>query len=204
MPAKWGYESVETDWRKLIDRKDIDLIDITSPNNTHAEIAIAAAKAGKMVLCEKPLGRNGAGGAKMVEAVEKAGVPNMVWYNYRRVPAVTLAKQLIDEGRLGPHLPLPRQVPPGLDHLQGSAPRRRRDCGGWMSTSPAAASRATCWHTASIPRCGSTAISTTVNAMTETFIKERKHTLTGKVQKVGIDDAVRIPGALQEWLARDV
>ena len=60
---QWGYESFETDWRKLVARKDIDLIDIASPNDTHAEIAIAAAKAGKMVLCEKPLGANGAGGA---------------------------------------------------------------------------------------------------------------------------------------------
>src|SRR6266571_2220185 len=61
--------------------------------------ALAAAKAGKMILCEKPLSMNGPEGLKMVQAVEKAGVPNMVWYNYRRVPAVTLAKQLIDEGR---------------------------------------------------------------------------------------------------------
>ena len=76
-------------------------IDICTPNNLHAEIAIAAAKAGKMILCEKPLSMNGPEGEKMVKAVEKAGVPNMVWYNYRRVPAVTLAKQLIDEGRLG-------------------------------------------------------------------------------------------------------
>src|SRR2546428_10540253 len=98
---KWGYESVETDWRKLIERDDIDLIDIATQNNTHAEIAIAAAKAGKMILCEKPLSMDGAEGKKMVEAIEKAKVPNMVWYNYRRVPAVTLAKQLIDEGRLG-------------------------------------------------------------------------------------------------------
>src|SRR5207249_8918695 len=97
----WGYASVETDWRKLVARKDIDLIDIASPNNTHAEIAIAAAGAGKMVFCEKPLGMNGGEAAKMVRAVEKSGVPNMVWYNYRRVPAVALAKQLIDEGRLG-------------------------------------------------------------------------------------------------------
>src|SRR3954449_3012324 len=94
----WGYESVETDWRKLIDRTDIDAIDICTPNNTHAEIATAAAQAGKMVLCEKPLSMDGAEGKKMVAAVEKAGVPNMVWYNYRRVPAVTLAKQWIDEG----------------------------------------------------------------------------------------------------------
>src|SRR6266536_2117827 len=67
---QWGYESVETDWRTLIDRKDIDLIDIASPNNTHAEIAIAAARAGKMVMCEKPLGRNAAEAQSMTEAVE--------------------------------------------------------------------------------------------------------------------------------------
>src|SRR6266545_7165561 len=97
----WGYESVETDWRFLIERKDIDVIDIASPNDTHAEIAIAAARAGKTVLCEKPLGRTAAEAEKMVAAVEKAKVANMVWYNYRRVPAVTLAKTLIDEGRLG-------------------------------------------------------------------------------------------------------
>ena len=98
---QWGYESVETDWRKLIARKDIDAIDICTPNNTHAEIAIAAAEAGKMVLCEKPLSMNLVEGQKMVDAIEKAGVPNTVWYNYRRVPAVTLAKDLIAAGRLG-------------------------------------------------------------------------------------------------------
>ena len=98
---KWGYESTETDWRKLLDRKDIDLIDICTPNNTHAEIAIAAAQQGKMILCEKPLAMNGPEALMMVEAVEKAKVPNMVWYNYRRVPAVTLLKHLIDEGKLG-------------------------------------------------------------------------------------------------------
>ncbi|HMY72282.1 MAG TPA: Gfo/Idh/MocA family oxidoreductase, partial [Blastocatellia bacterium] len=76
----WGYESIETDWRKLIERKDIDLIDIASPNDTHAEIAIAAAQAGKMVMCEKPLGRTAAEAKTMVEAVEAANVPNMVWY----------------------------------------------------------------------------------------------------------------------------
>ena len=90
----WGYESVETDWRKLLSRKDIDLIDICTPNNTHREIAIAAAEAGKMIVCEKPLAMNAAEGQEMVAAVEKAGVPNLVSFNYRRVPAVTLAKQL--------------------------------------------------------------------------------------------------------------
>src|SRR5512137_2480647 len=99
--AQWGYESVETDWRVLLARKDIDLIDICLPNNMHAEVAIAAAQAGKMIICEKPLALNGEQGLKMVEAIEKAGVPNFVSFNYRRVPAVTMAKQLIDQGRLG-------------------------------------------------------------------------------------------------------
>src|ERR1019366_5437771 len=97
--TNWGYESIETEWRKLVERKDIDLIDIASPNDTHAEIAIAAAKAGKMVMCEKPLGRTAAESKSMVDAIDAAGVPNMVWFNYRRVPAVVLLKQLLDEGR---------------------------------------------------------------------------------------------------------
>ena len=75
---KWGYQSYETDWRKLLDRKDIHVIDIACPNDMHREIAIAAAGAGKMILCEKPLAMNGPEGLKMVQAVEKAKVPNMV------------------------------------------------------------------------------------------------------------------------------
>src|SRR5687768_2315025 len=98
---KWGYESTETDWRKLVERKDIDAVDICVPNNLHKEISLACAKAGKMILCEKPLAMNAAEGEEMCQAVEKAGVANTVWYNYRRVPAVTFAKQLIGEGRLG-------------------------------------------------------------------------------------------------------
>src|SRR6201986_1589102 len=69
---KWGYETVETDWRRLVEREDIDLIDIATPNNTHAEIAMAAAKAGKMIMCEKPLSMDGKQGEKMVAAIEKA------------------------------------------------------------------------------------------------------------------------------------
>ncbi len=98
---QWGYESYETDWQAVIARDDIDAVDICTPNDTHAEIAIAAAAAGKMVLCEKPLARTLDEAKTMVEAIEKAGVPNTVWYNYRRVPAVTLAKQVIDSGKLG-------------------------------------------------------------------------------------------------------
>ena len=158
---KWGYESVETDWRKLVDRKDIDAVDICTPNNMHKEIALAAAKAGKMILCEKPLSMNAAEGEEMVRAVEKAKVPNMVWYNYRRVPAVTLAKQLIDEGKLGQDLPLPRQLPPGLDDLRRPAAGRRRPVAARRRRRPAAASPATCSPTASTPPSGSTARSPT-------------------------------------------
>src|SRR5574338_505900 len=74
--ANWGYESVERDWRTLVERPDIDLVDIASPNDTHEEIAVAAARAGKIVMCEKPLGRNAAEAQRMVDAVEAAGVPN--------------------------------------------------------------------------------------------------------------------------------
>src|SRR5262245_24902603 len=86
---QWGYESIETDWRKLIERKDIDCIDICTPNNTHVEIAMAAAQAGKMILCEKPLGMNGPEVKKMQEAVEKAMVKTMVRLQYCQVTHVT-------------------------------------------------------------------------------------------------------------------
>nr|WP_245631718.1 Gfo/Idh/MocA family oxidoreductase [Alicyclobacillus ferrooxydans] len=98
---KWGFASYETDWRRLIERDDIDLIDIVTPNNTHAEIAIAAAKAGKHVLCEKPLAMSLEEARRMQHAVESAGVVHMLCHNYRFAPAVQFAKQLIDSGRLG-------------------------------------------------------------------------------------------------------
>ena len=122
---QWGYESIETDWKKLLARKDIDAVDICTPNNLHKEIAIAAAQAGKMILCEKPLAMNAAEGEEMCQAVEKAGVPNIVWYNYRRIPAVTFAKQIIDERQARQDLSLPRQLPAGLDDQRRSAARRR-------------------------------------------------------------------------------
>ena len=186
--AKWGYQSVETDWRKLIERDDIDLIDIAAPNNVHAEIAIAAAKAGKMILCEKPLALNGAEAEKMVSAVTKARVPNMVWYNYRRVPAVTLAKQLIDEGRLGKIFHYRAKF---LQDWTISKDLPQGGAGLWRLDVKVAGSGVTgdllahCIDTAMWLNGGIDS----VTAMTETFIKERKHTLTGKVEKVGIDDA---------------
>ena len=98
---KWGWQEHETDWRRAVEREDVDLVDICSPNNTHFDIALAAAEAGKMVACEKPLAMNTAEAKEMTDAVEAAGLPNMIWFNYRRVPAVALARQVIEEGRLG-------------------------------------------------------------------------------------------------------
>ena len=186
--ANWGYESIESDWRALVERKDIDLVDIASPNDTHAEIAIAAARAGKMVLCEKPLGRTAAEAQRMVEAVESVQVANMVWYNYRRAPAVVLLKQLIEEGRFGriyhyrsvflQDWTISKDLPQGGEGL-------------WRLDAAVAGSGVTgdllahnidtaLWLNGPIAE---------VTAMTETFIKERKHNLTGRVEPVGIDDA---------------
>ncbi len=97
----WGWETTETDWRRLVERVDIDAIDICSPNSSHKEIALAAARNGKIILCEKPLAMNGDEAREMTAAVERAGVPNFVWFNYRRVPAIALAKQIVAEGRVG-------------------------------------------------------------------------------------------------------
>ena len=99
MAATWGWEEISTDWRSVIDRKDIDVIDVAAPNSLHAEMAIAAAGAGKIVLCEKPLAVSAGQAAQMVEAARR--VPNMVWFNYRRVPAIAFTRRLVDEGRIG-------------------------------------------------------------------------------------------------------
>lgn len=185
---QWGYASTETDWKALIARDDIDAIDICSPNDTHAEIAIAAAAKGKMILCEKPLSRTLAEGQKMVDAIEKAGVANTVWYNYRRVPAVTLAKQIIDSGKLG------KIFHYRANFLQDWTISPELPQGGeglWRLDVAAAGSGVTgdllahCIDTAMWLNGGITDVS----ALTETFIKERVHQASGKVQKVGIDDA---------------
>ena len=189
----WGFESTETDWKKMIARKDIDAIDIVTPNDSHAEIAIAAARAGKMVLCEKPLALNGPQGLKMVEAIEKAGVPNTVWYNYRRVPAVSLAKQIIDSGKLGKIFHYRANF---LQDWTINADLPQGGAGLWRLDAKAAGSGVT---GDLLAHCIDTAVwlngrITDVSAMTETFIKQRKHTLTGKVEPVKIDDACTFMG----------
>ncbi|MBV8864630.1 MAG: Gfo/Idh/MocA family oxidoreductase, partial [Acidobacteriaceae bacterium] len=186
--SRWGYQTSETDWRRMLDRKDIDLIDIASPNDTHAAIAVAAAEAGKIVLCEKPLGRSVAEAKPMVEAVERVGVPNMVWYNYRRVPAVTLAKQIIDEGKLG------RVFHYRAKFLQDWTISSKVPVDGqglWRLNADIAGSGVT---GDLIAHCIDTAIwlngpIETVTAMTETFIKQRDNAVTGEKQQVRIDDA---------------
>jgi len=184
----WGYERAETDWRKLLTADDIDLIDICVPNFAHREIALAAAAAGKMVICEKPLAMSVAEAEEMVKAVEAAGVANMIMFNYRRVPSISLAKQVIDEGRIGRPFhyratylqdwTISTDVPQGGDAL-------------WRLDARAAGSGVTgdllahsidtaMWLNGPISR---------VTAKTEIFVKERVHAETGKVTPVTIDDA---------------
>jgi len=184
----WGYASYETDWRKLVARPDVDLIDIATPNNTHQEIALAAAAAGKMVLCEKPLAMNVAEAEAMCGAVERAGVANMVWFNYRRVPAIALAKELIDEGRVGHpfhyRATYLQDWTIAADVPQGGAALWRLDAavaGSGVTGDLLAHSIDTAeWLNGPIRQ---------VTARTETFVKERVHQETGKKQPVGIDDA---------------
>jgi predicted dehydrogenase len=186
--GNWGYESIETDWRALVQRSDIDLIDIASPNDTHAEIAIAAANAGKMVLCEKPLGRTAAEGKTMFDAVASAKVPNMVWYNYRRVPALVLLKDLVDDGRFGRIFHYRTQF---LQDWTISQDLPQGGEGLWRLDASVAGSGVTgdlLAHNIDMALWLNGPI-TEVTAMTETFIKERKHSLTGQVQPVTIDDA---------------
>lgn len=185
---QWGYASTETDWKTMMKRDDIDAIDICTPNDTHAEIAIAAAQAGKMILCEKPLARSLQEAQQMLDAVDKAGVKNTVWYNYRRLPAVTLAKQIVDSGKLG------KIFHYRANFLQDWTINANLPQGGealWRLDVDAAGSGVT---GDLLAHCIDTAIWLNgsikdVSAVTETFIKERVHQLTGKVQKVGIDDA---------------
>jgi predicted dehydrogenase len=99
--SRLGWEETATDWREVIARPDIDIVDVSTPGDSHAEIAIAAAQAGKAVLCEKPLANTVKDAKTMLAAVKKAGVANIVCHNYRRAPAVMLAKQLIQAGELG-------------------------------------------------------------------------------------------------------
>jgi predicted dehydrogenase len=99
--AALGFQEHSTSWQEVVARKDIDIIDICTPGDSHLPVALAAAEAKKVVFCEKPLANTLPEAERMLDAVRRAGVLHMLCHNYRRVPAVTLAKQLIDEGRIG-------------------------------------------------------------------------------------------------------
>jgi predicted dehydrogenase len=186
--ARWGYQAVETDWRRLVERDDVDLVDVCAPNDLHCAIALAALGAGKMVLCEKPLAMNAAEALRMVEAADAAGAATMVWYNYRRVPAVALARRFVEEGRLGRTFHYRAKF---LQDWTISAEVPQGGAGLWRLDVRAAGSGVT---GDLLAHCIDTALwlngpLTSVSAMTETFVKERKHVLTGRMEPVGIDDA---------------
>ncbi|MCL2743517.1 MAG: Gfo/Idh/MocA family oxidoreductase [Planctomycetaceae bacterium] len=184
----WGYEEIETDWKKLINRKDIDIVDVVAPNFLHKDMVIEAAKAGKMIICEKPLAMSYAEAEEMVAAVEKAGVANMVSFNYRRVPAISLFKQIVDEGRVG------RPFHYRATYLQDYTISQKVPSGGtalWRLSAKIAGSGVTgdlLAHSIDTAEWINGPIAK-VCAYTEVFIKERKNVDTGEMEKITIDDA---------------
>ncbi len=186
--AQWGFESFDTDWRRIVERDDIDLVDVCVPNHMHRDVVVAAAEAGKMIVCEKPLSMTTEEGEEMVAAVEKAGVANLICFNYRRVPAISLCKQIIDEGRIGKafhyRATYNQDYTIGADVPQGGRALWRLDskvAGSGVTGDLLAHSIDTAeWLNGPIA---------SVVATTETFIKEREHQDTGQVEKVDIDDA---------------
>ena len=184
----WQVKSRETDWRKLVARNDIDAVDICTQNDSHMEIALACVKHGKMILCEKPLALNGAQGVKMVAAVGKSKLPNLVWYNYRFLPAVTLAKNIVAAGELGKVFHYRANF---LQDWTISADVPQGGAGLWRLDAAVAGSGVTgdlLAHCIDTARWINGEI-VSVAAMTETFVKQRVHTATGKKQAVKIDDA---------------
>jgi predicted dehydrogenase len=184
----WQVKSCETDWRKLVARNDIDAVDICTPNDSHMEIALSCVKHGKMILCEKPLALNGTQGEKMVAAVEKSKLPNLVWYNYRFLPAVSLAKNIVSVGELGKIFHYRANF---LQDWTISADLPQGGTGLWRLDAAVAGSGVTgdlLAHCIDTARWINGDI-VSVAAMTETFIKERVHTKTGKKEPVKIDDA---------------
>jgi predicted dehydrogenase len=189
--TKLGWETFSCDWREVVADPAIDVVDICTPNDSHCEIAIASARAGKAILCEKPLARTVAEAKRMTDAVTKAGVPNMVCYNYRRIPAIALAKQMIERGEIG-------------DRIFHFRARYAQDWivdpkfpAGWRLQSTQAGSGAIGDIFSHIVDLGRYLIGelTEICAISETFIKQRRaSSSTGKSQRVTLDDAVTTIG----------
>lgn len=184
----WGYEEIETDWRKVVESDEIDLIDVVTPNFLHKEMVIAAAEAGKKIICEKPLAMNSQEAEEMVAAVEKAGVPSCVSFCYRRNPSVALFKQIVDENRIGRSFhyratynqdyTISAKVPVGGSSLW----RLDGNVAGSGVTGDLLAHSIDCaeWLNGPIQK---------VCAHTEIFIKERDNAETGEKTPITIDDA---------------
>ena len=184
-----GWEEIATDWRSVIDDPEIDVVDICTPNDSHCAIAVAAAAAGKAILCEKPLARNVREAEQMWRAVKKARVVNMVCHNYRRIPAIALAREMIEQGELGGR----------LYHFHA---RYAQDWIVdpkfplvWRLQSGRAGSGALGDIFSHIVDLGRYLVGEfkEVCATTETFVKERSHPERGR-GKVTVDDAVEMFG----------
>jgi predicted dehydrogenase len=185
---RWGWQQTESDWRKLLDRKDIDLVDICVPNSLHREIAVAALQAGKMVATEKPLALNALQGREMVDAAARSGKKTMVWFNQRRFPPVALAGQMIEAGAIG------RVFHYRAVYLQDWTISADTPLGGstfWRLDAKEAGSGVTgdlLAHTIDIAMMLNGPIGE-LSALTETFIKERRRQNESTPTKVEIDDA---------------
>jgi predicted dehydrogenase len=181
---RYGYEKAYGDWRELINDPEIDVVSIVTPNHLHAEICIAAAQAGKHILCEKPLARNTQEAKLMLEAVERAGVHHMVSFNFRKTPAVYLAKKLIDEGRIGKILNFRGTYFQDIDPATSMSWRFQKDIAGSGTLGDIAA------HTIDMARFLAGELES-VNAQVRTWVSERP-IQSGSNEKatVDVDDEV--------------
>ncbi len=181
---RYGYEKYYTDWRAMIEDDDVDVFDNTGPNNAHAEPSIAAAKAGKHVFCEKPLARTGEEAKAMLDAVQKAGVQHMVAFNYRFVPAMVVARDLIASGKLGKVYHIRAQYLQEwiMDPEFAMVWRLRKEVAGSGAIGDLGS------HIIDIARFLLGSEPNRVMAMTKTFIEERPDG-EGGTAKVDVDDA---------------
>jgi predicted dehydrogenase len=184
MAERFGWQEASTDWKAVVNRPDIDLVDVSTTGSTHKEMVLEAAKAGKAILCEKPLANSLAEARAMLAAVKKAKVPNMVGFNYRFVPAISYARQMIKAGKLGRIFEWRAQylqdwiVDPKFPFVW----RLDKKQAGTGALGDIAA------HSIDLARYLVGEI-TEVVGMTETFIKERKVPGKSKKAKVTVDDA---------------
>jgi predicted dehydrogenase len=182
---RYGYRRYTTDWRELVADPEVEIVDNLTPNNLHAEPSIATAEAGKPIICEKPLGRTTEESKSMLDAVRRAGVKNMCAFNYRFVPALQLARQLIQEGRLGEiyHFRASYQQSGRVDPNSPMTWRFRGDVAGFGALGDLGS------HSIDQARWLVGEIGS-ISGMTKTFIKDRpKSASVAEPERVTVDDA---------------